>query len=488
MRRRLSYAFVFTLILGSAAAQNNQVLYFMNLPQNHLQNPALKPSARTYIGIPALTGIDFSLSNNFIGFSDIFTSGTEVSENSLPFLDPDFNPETFLQKVKRLNYLEPRMSVQLIGLGLTLRNDFYVFLDINDRAEGNVVLPGDLLRLAYTGNNDFAGQTFDFSPLRADIKYYREIGIGFSKKVAPRLRIGAKGKLLFGVAAGEYTNETLDLTVNDNGSNSLVADLAIKVSGPVDFFLDPDMKLDDVRFDDSRFENRGWGPFLDNFNNPGFGVDLGAEFEVNSRIILSASVTDLGFIRWKSGITNMKGQGEARLKGIDFEDIRNGSATLDDLGENLADSLTNAIIFSKTADPFTTFLPFGFSIGGKFNVTDKFSVGLLSYSRNVDRMLKEALTLSANLNLSNILTTSLAYTAGNATYSSIGAGVGVRGAFTQFYFLVDRIPLKWSRIDTGDGSFCLPANWNTLHLRLGFNLVFGHGGVKKTENPETSAE
>ncbi|NLJ43048.1 MAG: hypothetical protein GX431_05265, partial [Bacteroidales bacterium] len=42
------------------------------------------------------------------------------------------------------------------------------------------------------------------------------------------------------------------------------------------------------------------------------------------------------------------------------------------------------------------------------------------------------------------------------------------------YFLVDRIPLSWKSAGSSGDSFALPSNWNTLHTRLGLNLVFGN--------------
>ena len=44
IKQRVLLTAVFTLIITGAAAQNSQVLYFMNLPQNHLLNPALRPT------------------------------------------------------------------------------------------------------------------------------------------------------------------------------------------------------------------------------------------------------------------------------------------------------------------------------------------------------------------------------------------------------------------------------------------------------------
>ena len=489
MKTKLLSALLFAVIVTGMSAQNSQVLYFMNLPQNHLLNPALKPTNRLYIGFPGLTGVNLNISNNFINFSDFFSEGQEVSESTIPFLKPGFDAQGFLNKVKRINYIEPQVSLQVIGVGFTTGKDLYLFFDVTERAEANLVFPRDLVRLAVAGNEGLAGQTFDLSALKADAKYYREIGFGFSKVVAPRLRIGARGKLLFGIAAGSYRNQALNLTVNNDYTNRLIADISLSVSGPVNFYFNPDNKIDDVKFDDNRFDSQGGvRRFFGSMKNAGLGLDLGAEYTLTDRIILSASVTDLGFIRWRSDISNLKGHGDTELSGIDFADVRNGTATFADLTGNMGDSLRNAITFSETKDPFTTFVPFGITIGGKYNVTDFFSVGLLSNTRNVDRHLKEALTLSANLNLGNVLSTSLTYTASNRSYNNIGAGLGVRAGFSQIYFLVERIPVNWSSVSTGDGSAHLPANWHTVQGRFGINFVFGNKEVKKLEKPESSGE
>ena len=109
----------------------------------------------------------------------------------------------------------------------------YVFLDINERIEGNIVLPGDLFRLALKGNEGFVGSKIDLSSLRADLKYYREFGIGFSRNFTDKLRIGVKGKLLFGIAGASIDNKSLGITVNDDYSHTLDANLTVNISGPV---------------------------------------------------------------------------------------------------------------------------------------------------------------------------------------------------------------------------------------------------------------
>lgn len=465
------------LIITNSPAQNSQVLYYMNLPQNHLLNPALRPTNSVYIGLPALTGININIKNNFFNFSDVLSEGMKIDESAIPFLNPDFDRDKFLGRLKKLNYFEPTTTVQLLGLGFSAgRNrDLYFFLDINDHAMANMVFPRDLIRLAFIGNEEFAGQTFDLSALNADLNYYREIGIGASKNITPKLRFGAKGKLLFGIAAGSFRNSAFDLTVNSDYSNTLNANLALNISGPVEFYVNSENHIDSAAIDNERFDTSdGIKKFLTNTGNAGFGLDLGAEYSLTDRIVLSAAVTDIGFIKWKTDISNLEAHGNIQLSGLDFADIYDETTTIDELAKNMIDSLVNAMYVAENSRSFTTKLPVGLAIGGKYCLNDKFSFGLLSYSRLTGQQIKEALTISANMNLGSILSTSLTYTACNNNYSNLGFGLAVRALYAQFYFLVDRIPLSWKEAGTGDNSYRLPANWNTLHSSFGMNLVFGN--------------
>jgi Family of unknown function (DUF5723) len=479
---------ILTVRLADAAAQNSQVMYFMNMPQNHLLNPALRPSNSVYIGLPVVSGINLNINNNSVNFSDVFIKG-QPKDSIISFLHPGYDVNKFLAKIKDRNSIEPEVAFQLLGVGFSAGKDGYVFLDINDRIDGNIVLPGDLLRLALKGNEGFVGSKIDLSSLRGDIKYYREVGVGFSKNFTDRLRIGIKGKLLFGIADASIDNKALGITVNSDYSHTFDANLAVNISGPVNVYMDSKHNIDSVVFDNNRFKtSSGITDFLSGKKNMGLGMDIGATYDLTDRIVLSASLTDLGFIRWNKDVTNLKANNHFEFSGLNMLDYINGTKTLEEIGNNMLDSLKNAFVVSKTKTSFTTYLPFGISLGGSYNVTKQISVGLLSYSRIIEKQFREALTLSANINLGSSLSTSLSYTAENYQYDNFGAGLAFRAGVTQFYLVSDRIPITWNRISDKSNSFILPANWNTINLRLGMNLVFGNKSREKSDRPMIMVE
>ena len=145
MTGKIKYILILILafIITDASAQNSQVMYYMNLPQNHFLNPALRPTNSLYIGLPVLSGINLNINNNFVNFPDVFIKG-QPKDSIITFLHPDYNVDKFLAKIKDKNFLEPESIVQLLGVGFSIGEDGYLFLDINERIDGNIVLPGDL--------------------------------------------------------------------------------------------------------------------------------------------------------------------------------------------------------------------------------------------------------------------------------------------------------------------------------------------------------
>ncbi len=486
MIRKRKYLLVLFLavIFASATAQNSQVLYNMNLPQNHLLNPALRPSNSLYIGLPVISGINLNVNNNFVNFSDIFMRGGS-SDSLITFLHPDNDVNDFLAKIKDKNSLEPQFSVQLFGLGFSVGKDSYVFLDINERIEGNIVLPGDIFELFLKGNEGFIGNKIDLSSLSGDMKYYREIGLGFSRNFTNKLRIGVKGKLLFGIAANSIDNRSLGISVSDDYIHTLDADLTVNISAPMQVVRDAENNIDDIIFDDERFNSgSGVAKFLMGTNNMGLGMDIGATYDINDKIMVSAAITDIGFIKWKKDVTNLLVEGKYEFSGLNITDVVNGTKTFDELGDDMLDSLKNSFTVSDINNPFTTWLPFGLTVGGRYNLTNSFSLGLLSYSRFIGKQIRESLTLSANVNLGNSLSTSITYTAANHRFDNFGAGLAFRAGVLQFYMMADRIPVIWNKILVDDNSTVpLPACWNTINLRLGMNLVFGNKVKKKNDKP-----
>jgi hypothetical protein len=473
----------------------------MNLPQKHLLNPALRPSNSGYIGLPGLSGINVNLNNNFISFKDIFMKSA-TGDSIISILHPDYDINRFIPKIKDINSFETQDLVQLFGLGFNAGENLYIFLDINERAEASVALPGDILKLGLLGNEQFVGGKIDLSSLRGDLRSYHEVGLGFSRNFMDNLRIGIKGKLLLGVATASIKNNSLGITVNEDYTHVFNADLAVNISAPLLFKEDAEGNIESVEFDTTRFDSRSKiTKYILSTENAGLGIDIGAEYTIFDRLAVSASVIDLGYIKWNRDAKNLKADSRFEFSGIDMLDVYKRDITLDSLSKELLDSLKNSFNYDNTETPFKTVLPPGLSVGARYDLTKNLSVGVLSYTKFIGKQIREAVTISANVNLSNTLSFSLGYTAANHRYDNLGAGLALRAGCFQFYLISDNIPVGFTKIEftteksNGNGppnskshQIWIPENLQTLHIRFGMNLSFGNKVKKKADKPMLSPE
>lgn len=490
MLKKLGYIILFLVAsFPGVKAQNSQVLYFMNLPQNHLLNPALRPSGSLNIGLPVLTGISLNISNNFISnFSDIFMH-SETGDSVITFLHPEYDIDDFLSKIKEKNSVETETGIQLFSLGFNAGENYYLTLDIVERFQENLVLPGELLRLMMKGNSGFAGKYIDLSSLRGDMKYFREFGLGFSGNLNSRLRTGIRGKLLFGIASASISNRFLGIKVDDEYNHTIDADLSVNFSGPVSIRKNDDNTIKSIDFDDDRFGSAAdLADLLLSTQNLGLGVDIGAEYTLNDNIVLSAGVTDLGYIKWKKDISHLVADSSFKFSGFNLTDVINGTITFKELSDEMADSLKSSLKLSDSKNSFITYLPAGISIGGQYKLTKAFSAGVLSYSRIIGKQFKESLSISASYNLGNTFSTNLVYTSANHSYDNIGAGLVFRAGFFQLYLAADRIPVRWNKIISKGDKIPLPESWNTINLHAGMNLTFGNRVKSKNNQPGVVVE
>lgn len=476
MKRRLIIILTIVVTLPVLlSGQNSRTLYFMNLPQNRILNPAFRPLDSVNIALPA-SGFGMSFNNNFLNFSDIILKGR--SDSLITFLHPDYDPEDFLAGIRQKNTVDFDFTLQLLGLGFNIGKTGYLFFDVNERFLVRTALPGDLFKLALQGNEPFAGDYIDLSAMKADMEYYHEAGAGYSWNITSRLRAGFKGKFLLGVMSSSVAIRSLGIAVGENYSHVMDADVAINMSAPYRIVRDRDGKIRDVVVDDEDITNM---MLLRGKKNPGMAFDLGATYDLTEKIVISAAVTDLGLIRWKRGITNLRTENTFEFSGIDVTDAINGNMTFKEVGEELLDSLNNAFSPVETHIPFTTYVPAGLNIGGSYRASKNFTFGVLSGTKFMGGQVKESLTMSANMNLGSSLLASVSYTASNHRLDNFGAGLALRLSIFQFYVMGDRIPVYWNKLSVQDdmngggrSTIPLPANWNTFDLRFGMNLVFGH--------------
>lgn len=477
---KISLLLALVLFTINLSGQFSQTQYFMDMPQSNMANPALRPQMKVYIGLPAISGVYVSMNNNMLSLSQLFQpmAGTD---SVMTILHPDFDRDAFLKKLGNTGYLTADASVQLLGIGFTVNNDWYIDLSLSQKATLSAYLPGDLINLLLDGNERFVGSTIDLSGFGFEAMQYMESSIGVSKNITSKLRVGGRFKLLFGGVGASLKSNLFEIDVNEDYSHTLRTDLSLNMSGPFTVLVNEDGLIDDILFDDNI------DPFdiLVNTGNTGVAFDLGAEYRLFDNLTLSASITDLGFVGWKTRNFNLQANNNFSFDGFDVSGVIEGDLTFDEMLDQFADSLKNSFDLTDGALEFNTGLPAKVYIGASYKPVPFLGLGVLARSTINQGHLSQALSLSANLYAGDALSTSLVYTMANRTFNNLGFGLAFRAGPMQIYTILDQIPLSWDRITFPDADKPVPVpdRIDYINFRFGMNLVFGKVKQKKADVP-----
>lgn len=492
----------FLSLVANLSGQHSNTMYFLkNVPQSGYLNPARQFRCNFYLGFPGISSVYLNYDNNSLDFNDFVFKGTgEYVDSLITFLHPSYDLDQFLNKLKTRNILSQEVNASIFSLGFRAK-DLYFTFDIQERVSAKVSFPKDFISILLKGNADFLGETADFSGFGVDLNWYREFGLGVSSKIGDRLTFGARGKLLFGMAnlttnrpapdMGLYTDpNTFDLKLHSKTS--------LNVSAPIEVYKNNEGEIDSIKFENwidslknykNPFQSPEFRSFIFSNKNIGFALDIGTEFEINNRITLSASIIDLGFIRWKDHTYNFDQDEEFEFTGFDVSSgmTINGDWNFEDEAENLLDSIVDLFDIQNEGNAYTTYLIPKIYLGGSVNITDKLNFGILSRSEIYGGKIRESLTFSANTFLAKFLTFSLSYSMMNNTYDNLGMGFGIKGGPLQFYLVSDHIPVTFNQIrfeDNGDETIIpIPASLRLINLRFGLNWIFGCKQKKMHDRP-----
>ena len=448
-KKSIFFILGFILLFFCASAQQSNTFYLLHdVPQSNRLNPAVQIKCKWFLGFPLLTSTHLNYSNTVFSFNELFSSsGGSASLNMSSFYD----------KVKKSNLIDNAIHLDLISLGYR-RNDYYITFNIAEKINSGITYPGSLIELVWKGNTQFLGETEKFNNLRTNTVYYREYSLGVSKVWDTYNTFGVRAKLLFGKAgiySGKskmslYTDETtFDLNVE--------GDLIINTSFPMTVNQDADGNITDVTIGDINILS-----FLMNGKNKGFALDLGWIHKYNESLTLSASLLDLGFIRWKSDVNNIRLTGNFNYSGANLDDV--------DYLADFSDTLFNSFNHTVSQNKYYSWFPTQLYLGGMYQYKPKLGIGIVNRNMIYRGKLHSSLTLSANTKLWNKLSASLSWSYLNNTYKNVGLGLAWHSRGLQFHIVSDNLLGIIKPLDT-----------RTLNLRFGFSFLFGCPKNKKEE-------
>jgi hypothetical protein len=485
MNKRIILLILFIVVaFGSKSllAQEAITMYNMRtLPQSSRLNPAFQTDYNGHFGgllsnITPVVGqvfpsFDFSFHSNNLAYNDIIYRGSGQFADSL-ILAFNSHEEALklVDKLGAVNTFDLNFNINLFNVGFRTKN-IYWNLHAANKTSFNMAFPGGLVELIVKGNaHPDISSDADLSGLGVNFMNYLEVGVGASMKVTADLTLGARFKALGGVANLESTKTDLHLKTYGDTTIVLEADMQFRASQPA-------LVLDSLFYDPVRDEfitettEQSTDQIISDigykFNNPGFALDFGAEYQILPKLKAYASITDLGFITWNTNVTEIKSNdGQFIFKGIDgvqYIDDNDPDTEEPDLGEVYQDSIFKIFDVKKTgASSYKTWLPTKFYAGGSYNLTDAIGFGALYRGVLFKGELHSAMSISANVN-TNHISAAVTYTIMEDNMNNIGVGFSGRFGPFQTFIISDHVL-----------EMIFPQTARDVNIRMGFNWIFGY--------------
>jgi len=441
--------------LISAQKMNNTLYLMQNVPQSNQLNPAIQPECKVFLGFPGLSSIYLNYANNGFTYDDIIKDGTGLQKDSLVV---DIN--SFHDALQSTNTIVNQLDYTFFSLGIRAKKMFFT-LDVSSKIDSRLGFDKGLVSFLKNGNASYMGRTADLGAIGLDGTAYHEIALGVSKQVTEKLTVGVKAKMLLGVANMHMDESNLSVYTSESGDLvQLRSKQLMKVSMPLNVTQDRDGYIDEIEVLDDDLGTT----FFSGTNNKGFAFDLGATYQFDDRTTFYASILDIGGIKWNDTY-ELSQDASFDWQGGDWSQSGNSNdpnyREIEDVMEDLTDSITDAFRFNDKAGSYSRALPCKVYLGGSYKLNERVNVGAVSRTEIFDGKLRPSLSLSANTRVIRNFSASISYSMVNNSYNNVGAGIAAKLGPFQIYAVSDNI-LAMN-----------PNTAKTANLRFGMNMMFG---------------
>ena len=298
------------------AAQTAKSAYFLDGTfHNYKLNPAMD-AERAFFTL-GLGNMSIGTNGN-VGLSHfLYPQGDHLTT----FMSGSVDQDEFLDRLPKSIKGGFNYDATLMAFGFRLLGGYTTF-SLSMHSSTSIALPKSLFAFAKTGLQE---SQHDFSGINFRTMNYAEAALGYSYEVYKGLRVGVNLKYLKGLAYADFTFDTFNVELNEErwsmlASSHAQAALCTKVVVEEE--------------EDGYQELRIGGTSPTN----GFAADLGVEYDMDEFVpglTVSASVVDLGFIKWSDMMTLENGLVEP-IEWTGFSD-----ATINNVGDSFGDEIEN---------------------------------------------------------------------------------------------------------------------------------------------------
>lgn len=453
------------------SAQDLETGYFLGgNPYAFRLNPAFQ-SERNIVSV-ALGQTGLGVWSN-LGFSTLLYPDPS-SGQLYSFLNDWVDAGGFLGKIKKNNSFDADVRLNLLTVGFWAGPQFFT-LDFNVRSLNATTLPYDLFSFWKEGPE--SRDHFDFSHLGYRSQTFAEAAFGWSRNFDDVFNLGFRMKALVGGLELNALAQNMKLTMTDERWEVQAQSFLYGSSPSLAYHLDEHGNPDPASI---YLKDDSWG-------SAGFGgaLDLGASWNIFPYLTLSASVLDLGGIRW-----NREVQFVSPESSYVWAPSERGEAALEnweDEFDNALESLSGAFLFQDASGAGGAFemLPAQVYLGAEFRIPfyERLSLGALYSGRVGSGYGRQNGRISVNWNPLDFLSLS-----GGTTISRLGESYGfalnLHPAGVNLMVGCDYVPVHSVSLsplleDADLPGFIkrnaiLPRDQMKFNLYVGLNLAFGH--------------
>ena len=446
-------------ILGAGAtaaqAQSLQSAYFLDdYTYRFIANPARGNSAN-FVSMPALANVSVGM-NGSLAVTDVLYN---VNGRTTTMLNPMVSADEALKNIGNTNRVGYDLNLTVLAGGFKAFGG-YNTIAINARSRMGVKLPGELFRMLKLG---LTNDEYNIGDVTAFANALAEISIGHSRQITDKLRLGANVKVLLGMGNldARLKKANMNLT-RDYWTITTDAHFTSNIKG---FSYKTDVNsttgheyVSGGDIDSDKYGVDGWG----------LGFDLGAVYDVTPSWEISASILDLGYVRYNNCyMASTQGERTFNTNDYTFNVNKDAPNSFSKEWDRVKGAFTALYELDDIGDRGAQYRPLGATLnfGVKYTVPTyrALAFGLLSTTRIQSFYSWSEARLSANYAPCKVFDMGV-----NVAAGTFGVGFGwianLHCTGFNFFLGMDRTPFKLAKQG-------LPLNSNA-QVNLGMNFLF----------------
>ena len=440
--RSLVLLFPFVLVQTVSAQQEFTLHFNRGMVQSTFTNPAFMTRHKVVVTLPSVI---YNYGNNAFSYKDLIKRDPSDDSTYLDF-------DNVISKMADKNVLQVQSYMDWISIYVSFEKWQFSY-NTSTKLDIKFLYTKDMMDLLWNGNRQFIGQTVEIGP-GLNAQFYKEHGFRVARKFN-KLDLGLRFKLLNGSANVYSVKNSMQLiTGRENYSSTLSTDYEIREAGTQD--------LDAGDF----------FPFRSSPNR-GYGFDLGAVYRFNEKWEVTASVIDLGRIKWTDDVRIHKSNGDFTFKGVDLSQYTsNGTFDL----TALEDSLEDLYFKTEEGESYISNLVPKTYFSTTFHPDEKTSFGALLQMEYLNGI-HPGIGLYAGREFADFFTFGLSYAYKNRRFDNVGFNLNVGMPAFTLYMVTDNL-----------FSFVNPGYGKNVTFRYGINVNIAKLGTRRKKKKEEEEE